>query len=320
MEDNVSASFPILLPRRAFLGAAVSGLLAACSKGVADRTDTLFVGDQRGGSKVVLEASRGLDRLPYRIEWSAFPNAAPLLEALNADAIDTGIGGDAAFIFAIGSGAAIKAIGAQKAEGRGPVLIVRSDSPIRTMSDIAGKRIATPRGSVSHNLILAALEAQRKPLDAVRFAFLSPQDGQAALQGGSVDGWAIWDPNATLAVRQGARIVPGGEALVPSYALLFGSDGAIAGKRPLLADYKRRLYTGWNWAAAHRDAYSALLHNETGIALDVWQEVNAHSRRLPIAIDDTLIADQQRTADRYFRAGLITQAINVRQGFDKSFV
>ena len=199
------------------------------------------------------------------------------------------------------------------------MLVVRSDSPIRTISDIAGKRIATPRGSVGHNLILAALEAQAKPLDAVQFAFLSPQDGQAALQGGSVDGWAIWDPNATLAVRQGARIVPGAEALVPSYALLFGRDGAIADKRPLLADYKRRLYAGWDWAASHPDKYSALLHDETGIALDVWKDVNAHSRRLPIAIDDALIADQQRTADRYLRAGLITRAINVRRGFDQSF-
>jgi sulfonate transport system substrate-binding protein len=307
------------LHRRHFIAAGAASLLAACAKSPAGQNQTLLVGDQRGGSKVVLEATHALDGLPYRIEWSSFPNAAPLLEALNAGAIDTGIGGDAAFIFAIGTGASIKAIGAQRYEGPGPVLVVRGDSPIRTIDQIAGKRIATPRGSVSHNLILAALEAQGKPLDAVHFAFLSPQDGQAALQGGSVDGWAIWDPNAALAVRQGARIVAGSEGLVPSYALMFGRDGAIADKRPLLADYHRRLYAGWDWAAKNGAAYAELLHKETGVALDVWKDVTARTRRLPSAIDETLIQDQQKTADRYFRAGLIAKKIDVRPGFDASF-
>jgi sulfonate transport system substrate-binding protein len=308
-----------LLHRRHFLSAGAASLLAACSKGPSGQNQILQVGDQRGGSKVVLEATHALDALPYHIEWSAFPNAAPLLEALNAGAIDTGIGGDAAFIFAIGSGAKIKAIGAQRYVGPGPVIVVRGDSPIRTIDQIAGKRIATPRGSISHNLLLAAMEAQGKPLDAVKIAFLSPQDGQAALQGGSVDGWAIWDPNATMAVRQGARIVTGSDGLVPSYALMFGRDGAIEDKRPLLADYHRRLYAGWDWAAANGAAYSALLAKETGVPIDIWQAVTARTRRLPAPIDATLIADQQKTADRYFRAGLIEARIDVKPGFDSSF-
>ena len=306
------------LTRRGVIGTAGLALLAACDKRAGSDTGTLYAGDQKGGSKVVLDAAGKLKDLPYRIEWSAFPNAAPLLEALNAGAIDTGIGGDSAFIFAIGTGAAIKAIGAQKYRGRGSVLVVPHDSPIRSLADISGKRIATPRGSVAHNFILAALEAQGRPLDAVHFAFLSPQDGQAALQGGSVDGWAIWDPNATLAERQGARIISD-EALVPSYALLFGSDAAIAGKRALLQDYARRLYVGWDWAAAHRDAYAQLLHRETGIPFDVWKSVSDRTVRIGIPIDATLIADQQKTADRYLRAGVIAKPIDVRQGFDASF-
>jgi len=304
----------MLLQRRQFLGAAGAGLLAACTRRGEDTT-TLFVGDQRGGAKAVLQATRALDNLPYRIEWAAFPNAAPLLEALNAGAIDTGAGGDAAFIFSVGSGARLKAIGAELYHGPGPVIVVRGDSPFRSIDQIAGKRIATPRGSISHNLVLAALEAQGRPLDAVQFAFLSPQDGQAALQGGSVDGWAIWDPYSEQAVRQGARLVTGSQGLVPSYSLLFGRDGAIASKRALLADYKRRLYAGWRWGAEHGDAYAALLARETGVPFDIWRAVTARTKRLPAPIDARLIGDQQQTADRYFRAGLIPNKIDVRSGF-----
>jgi sulfonate transport system substrate-binding protein len=308
------------LSRRHLLGLGAVGLLAAC-RGAAPSgaRDTLFVGDQRGGSRVVLAASRNLDNVPYKIEWSAFPNAAPLLEALNAGAIDTGIGGDAAFIFAIGSGATIKAIGAQKSTGIGPVVVVPRDSPIRTIADLPGRKIATPKGSVSHNFVLAALEHIDRPLDSVHFAFLSPSDGHAALQSGAVDGWAIWDPNAAIAEKGGARIVAGPQGLVPGCSLMFGRDGAIADKRALLADYHRRLYAGWTWADQHRDAYVKLMHEETGIGLDIWQVAAGRARRGPVPVDAALIAEQQKTADRYLRAGLITQRIDVQRGFDTSF-
>ncbi|UAK26289.1 ABC transporter substrate-binding protein [Sphingomonas nostoxanthinifaciens] len=304
-----------LLDRRHLLGAGLAGVVAACSRSATADPAILLVGDQRGGQKVVLEATHALRDLPYRIEWASFPNAAPVLEALNAGAIDVGFGGDAAFIFAIGTGAKVKAIGAQRYEGPGPVLVVRGDSHVRTIDQIAGLRIATPRGSVAHNLILAALEQQGRPLDAVRFAFMSPQDGQAALQGGSVDGWAIWDPNATLAVRGGARVVEGSVGLVPSYALLFARDGALDLKHADLADYHRRIDAGWQWGADHRDAYAALLEKETGVAADVWREVGQRTKRLPAPIDDRLISDQQKTADRYLRAGLLDHKIDVRAGF-----
>jgi len=298
--------------------AAMAGL-AACSRG-AGNAQTLLVGDQRGGQKGVLEAVHALGDLPYRITWSNFPNAAPLLEALNAGAIDTGYGGDAAFIFAVGSGAHVKAIGALRSEGLGPVLVVREGGPVQGIAQLKGRRIATPRGSVSHNLVLAALEKQGLPYNAVQFAFLSPQDGEAALRSGAVDVWAIWDPNAALAVRRGGvRLVAGTEGLVPSYALLFGSDRALADKRALLADYQQRLYRGWVWAADHVDSYATLMAQETGLDRALWQQVLGRRRNVPVPVDAKLIADQQATADRYARAGLIAQRIDVARGFDRSF-
>jgi sulfonate transport system substrate-binding protein len=305
--------------RRQFLTLMGASAVTACTRPGPDRR-TLLVGDQRGGQQSVLTAIHALDDLPYHLTWSNFPNAAPLLEALDAGAIDTGYGGDAAFIFAIGSGAHIKAIGALRSEGAGPVLLVRSASPVQDISQIKGMRIATPRGSIAHNLILAALEKQGLPLDAVHFAFLSPQDGEAALRGGAVDGWAIWDPNAALAVRRGgARVVAGCAGLVPSYSLMFASNRALADKREMLADYQRRLYRGWVWAQDHTDAYAALMAQQSGLDTALWRQVLLSRSSVPVPVDARLIAAQQATADRYTRAGLITRRIDVATGFDRSF-
>ncbi|WP_196221744.1 aliphatic sulfonate ABC transporter substrate-binding protein [Sphingobium sp. CAP-1] len=308
----------LILSRRSALGLMAGSLVAACS-GAAQAASKLFVGDQRGGSRVVLQGAKRLDNVPYEIIWSQFPNAAPLLEALNAGAIDSGIGGDSAFIFAAGTDAKIKAIGAQAARGMGPVVLVRRDSPIRSLADLAGHKVATPRGSVSHNHVLAVLEAYHQPYDAVTFAFLSPSDGRAALQSGAVDAWAIWDPNAAMAEQEGARILPGKQDLVSGYALMFGREGAIADKRPLLQDYHDRLYAGWAWAAQNRDAYVDLMHKDTGLALDILRITQARADRFPARVDAALIAQQQETADRYFRAGVIDRKLDVRPLFDTSF-
>jgi sulfonate transport system substrate-binding protein len=309
---------PAILSRRSAIGLLTMSFVAACGRS-ASATATLFVGDQRGGSRVVLQGAGRLRDVPYAIIWSQFPNAAPLLEALNAGAIDSGIGGDSAFIFAAGTDAKIKAIGAQATRGIGPVVLVRRDSRIRSLANLAGHKVATPRGSVSHNHVLAVLEAYDQPYDAVNFAFLSPSDGRAALQSGAVDAWAIWDPNAAMAEQEGARILPGKQDLAPGYALMFGREGAIQDKRTLLQDYHDRLYAGWEWSAKNPDAYVEQMHKDTGLALDILRITQSRADRFPVKIDDALIAQQQATADRYLRAGVIDRKLDVRRLFDTSF-
>ncbi|MGO7909938.1 ABC transporter substrate-binding protein, partial [Rhizobium leguminosarum] len=69
----------------------------------------LKVGSQRGGTKAILIASGALEGAPYKIEWSEFAAAQPLLEAVGAQAVDLGEAGDAPFLFAYAGGSKIKA-------------------------------------------------------------------------------------------------------------------------------------------------------------------------------------------------------------------
>lgn len=46
----------------------------------------------------------------YRVEWSEFRAAQPLLEAVGSGAADLGLAADAPFLFAYESGSPIKAI------------------------------------------------------------------------------------------------------------------------------------------------------------------------------------------------------------------
>jgi ABC-type nitrate/sulfonate/bicarbonate transport system substrate-binding protein len=90
---------------------AIAGVLLGAIASASAQT-TLRVGDQKGNSQAVMEAAGVLKDVPYKIEWKEFPAASPLLEALSAGAIETGLVGDAPFTFAAAANVPVKAIGA----------------------------------------------------------------------------------------------------------------------------------------------------------------------------------------------------------------
>src|SRR5216684_1191484 len=186
---------------------------------------TLRVGDQKGGNRSLLEIAGLAKDLPYKIEWSEFPAAAPILEALNAGALDVGYTDDLAFLTVYAAGAPIKAIGGTRADARTQAILVRQDSPIKTAADLKGKRLAGTRGGWGQFLIDATLEKAGHKIDDATFAPLGPVDAKIALVAGSIDGWAVWEPYVSYAtLKDNARIIADGEGLTPTITFLVASD------------------------------------------------------------------------------------------------
>ena len=107
------------------------------------------------------------------------PAAAPLLEALSAGAIETGLVGDAPFTFAAAANVPVKAIAAIRQSRDGLAVLVPSKSRIQSFEDLKGKKIATGRGSIGHQLILAALESRGWSPSDVQIVFLAPSDAKS---------------------------------------------------------------------------------------------------------------------------------------------
>src|SRR5260370_696090 len=132
----------------------VAGFLLSAIASASAQT-TLRVGDQKGNSQDVMEAVGVLKDVPYKIEWKEFPAAAPLLEALGAGAIETGLVGDAPFTFAAAANVPIKAIAAIRQSREGLAVLVPRESRIQSFEDLKGKKVATDPGSIGHQLLFA---------------------------------------------------------------------------------------------------------------------------------------------------------------------
>ena len=283
--------------------------LASPLASFAEAQEVLRVGDQRGNARALMEAARVLEGLPYRLEWSEFPAAAPLLEALNAGAIDAGGVGDAPFTFAAAAGVPVKAIAAFRNKQDGLAILVAKDSALRSVPDLKGKRIATNRGSIGHQVVLAALAEAGLPFDSVIFNFLPPADAKLALTSGAVDAWATWEPYTSTAELAGlVRVVRDGNGITPGLTFAVASDSAIASKRRSLADFAQRLTRAREWALKDPTPYAAVWSKLIGLPEAVPLRWFGRAAYRAVPIDGTVIADEQRNIDLYVRAGLIPKS------------
>jgi len=300
-------------------GIVVAGLLLSAIASAEAQT-ILRVGDQKGNSQAVMEAAGVLKDLPYRIEWKEFPAAAPLLEALGAGAIETGVVGDAPFTFAAAANVPVKAIGAIRQSREGLAILVPRESHIHGFDDLKGKKIATGRGSIGHQLILAALEARGWSAGDVLIVFLAPSDAKVAYTQGSVDAWATWEPYVSQeeVLFQSRRLITA-EGLTSGISFEVASPNAIRDKRPELEDFLRRLTAARAWSLTNVGAYAETWGKLMSIPPAVPLNWLSRAKIRIAPIDDGVVADEQKTIDLYFRSGLIRQKLNAADIVDRSF-
>lgn len=277
----------------------------------------LKAGDQKGGLRALLETADELKNLPYEIQWTEFPAAAPLAEALNAEAVDSGPIGDAPLIFALAQGVRIKAIGASRSDPYGTAVIVKGDSALKSGADLKGRSVATNRGSIGHYVTLRTLAAAGlKPAD-VQFRFLTPPDAKLALISGSVDAWATWEPYTAVAESiDKLRVLSNGRGLWSGQSYIAATETALRYKRELLADFRTRVERAQIWANGHIAEYADTLARIIGIPPQAARLAFERRGTRYVPIDAAVVAEQQKAADFYLEAGLLKKRLDVAGSFN----
>ncbi|KWW99556.1 ABC transporter substrate-binding protein [Carbonactinospora thermoautotrophica] len=319
------------LSRRCLL----AGLLASFTVAACGRADTghagsggdlsrviLRVGDQKAGSQALLSAAGELDDVPYRIEWSPFQFGPPLLEAVNAQAVDIGGVGNTPPIFAAAAGAKIKVVAAHRQDMSGAAILVPAGSPIRRVADLKGKRVAVAKGSSANYHLLAVLRKNGLAFSEIQVSYLAPPDALAAFTAGRVDAWTIWDPyTAQAQAAYGARVLVDGNGYSNGLAFQVAGERALAdpGKAAAIRDYLTRLARARVWANQHPEQWAKVWAQQTGLPYEAVLTAARRSTTVPIPIDDAVVASEQEIADAFADARLVPRRIRFADFVDRRF-
>jgi sulfonate transport system substrate-binding protein len=285
---------------------------------VAQNADNVIrIGYQKYGTLVLLKARGSLEKrlapLHIEVKWTEFPAGPQLLEGLNVGSIDFGTAGEAPPIFAQAAGADLVYVGNEPPASAGEAILVSKDSPIKTVAELKGKKVALNKGSNVHFLLLKLLEKAGVRYADIDAVFLTPADARAAFERGSVDAWAIWEPFFAAAQRQtGARILADGSGVVSNHQFFLASRLYASKRADVVAIVLEELADVDQWAKMKPKEAAAALQPQIGLDQATLELALSRGGYGVTPVSDAVLAEQQRIADAFYDLKLIPKHINVR--------
>jgi len=136
-----------------------------------------------------------------KVKWTLSQGSNRALEYLSANSIDFGSTAGLAAVLSRANGNPIKSVYVYS-RPEWTALVVAKDSPIKTVADLKGKKIAATKGTDPYLFLLRTLKLHDIKKSDVEIVHLQHADGRAALESGRVDAWAGLDPHRAASELQ----------------------------------------------------------------------------------------------------------------------
>ncbi|MBE6490006.1 MAG: ABC transporter substrate-binding protein [Methanobrevibacter sp.] len=171
-----------------------------------DHDAALFVADAQGKY-----AENGINT-----KLVQFNNGGDLMTAMASGDVDVGYVGITPVLSSIEKGVPIKVISAAQTEGSG--IVVAKDSNINSVSDLAGKKIATPgEASIQHMLLTYYLEQNGMSINDVKVSAMKVPSMNDALKTNKIDGMITFEPYVSIAEKNGAKVLADSADILPNH-------------------------------------------------------------------------------------------------------
>ena len=296
--------------------AAPSALAQAKDKPSTKPLEQLRIGYQKSAVNLVILKQQGVleKRFPNtKVSWIEFPAGPQLLEALSVGALEFGLTGDAPPVFAQAAGKDLYYVGAEPAKPESSAVLVLQDSPIKTLADLKGKKIALQKGSSAHYLLVRAVEKAGFSWSDIQPIYLTPADARAAFERKSVEAWVIWDPfYAATELALPTRALTTGVGLSGNNSFYLSST-ALANQSPevVLALFEE-LSRADRFVQERRPEAIKLIANFSGLDAGVVSLFLKRRPRSPVGLlSAEAAASQQQVADAFARLALIPKHVRV---------
>ncbi|WP_436146588.1 aliphatic sulfonate ABC transporter substrate-binding protein [Acidovorax sp. LjRoot194] len=202
------------------------------------------------------------------VKWVLSAGSNRALEYLNANSIDIGSSAGLAAVLARANGNPIRTPYIFS-RPEWTALVVRRDSPIRTLADLKGKKVAATKGTDPYLFLLRALQTVKLRRSDIEHVGLQHADGRVALEQGRVDAWAGLDPlMAASELDAGSRLIYRNVAF-NTYGFLNVREDFQARHPAVLLRVINAYERARKWTQANTVEAARILSEEAKVSLEV---------------------------------------------------
>ncbi|HXA91098.1 MAG TPA: aliphatic sulfonate ABC transporter substrate-binding protein [Mycobacterium sp.] len=212
-----------------------------------------------------------LESRGYNVTWVLSAGSNKANEALRSNALDFGSTAGSAALVARANGTPIKIIDVYS-KPEWTALVVGKNSPVNSVADLRGKKIAVTKGTDPYFFLLQSLATAGLSPGDVEIVNLQHADGKTALERGDVDAWSGLDPFMAQTVQQqGSRLLYRNPDF-NSYGVLNVREDFSSAHPDAVQSVVNSYEEARKWAKAHPDELAALLASQAKVTPSVAQE------------------------------------------------
>ncbi|SDH92686.1 sulfonate ABC transporter substrate-binding protein [Pseudomonas panipatensis] len=294
-------------------------LVAALSYGAhaEEQPGTLRIGYQKYGTLVLLKARGTLEKRlaeqGVKVQWTEFPGGPQLLEGLNVGSIDFGVTGETPPVFAQAAGADLLYVAFEPPAPTSEAILLPKDSPIHSVAELKGKKVALNKGSNVHYLLVRALENAGLKYSDIQPVYLPPADARAAFERKSVDAWVIWDPYQAAAEKQlQARTLTDARGLADNHQFYLAARPYAQQHPQVLTTLIDEVRQVGEWSKANPQQVTDQVAPLLGLPADITLTAVKRQGYGAQFITPEVAAAQQKIADAFAQLKLIPKPLSIK--------
>lgn len=281
------------------------------------QAETLRIGYQKYGTLVLLKAKGTLEKRlaeqGVEVKWTEFPGGPQLLEGLNVGSVDFGVTGETPPVFAQAAGADLLYVAHEPPAPTGEAILVPKDSPIKSVAELKGKKVALNKGSNVHYLLVRALEDAGLKYGDITPVYLPPADARAAFERGSVDAWVIWDPFQSAAEKQlQARSLRDGTGLVDNHQFYLATRSYAEQHPQVIGTLVEEIRGVGEWVKGNLDEATSQVAPLIGLSPEITRQAVERQGYGAQFITPDVVEAQQKIADTFTELKLIPKKLSIK--------
>ncbi|RIA21212.1 sulfonate transport system substrate-binding protein [Ectopseudomonas oleovorans] len=281
------------------------------------QAETLRIGYQKYGTLVLLKAKGTLEKRlaeqGVEVKWTEFPGGPQLLEGLNVGSVDFGVTGETPPVFAQAAGADLLYVAHEPPAPTGEAILVAKDSPIKSVAELKGKKVALNKGSNVHYLLVRALEDAGLKYGDITPVYLPPADARAAFERGSVDAWVIWDPFQSAAEKQlQARTLRDGSGLVDNHQFYLATRTYAEQHPQVIGVLVEEIRGVGEWVKGNLDEATSQVAPLIGLSPEITRQAVERQGYGAQFITPDVVEAQQKIADTFTELKLIPKKLTIK--------